>query len=507
MSSDTAILRVRGASKTYPGVKALDAVDFELRAGEVRALLGKNGAGKSTLVKALSGVVTLDAGEIEIGGVRQTLTSPRDAQQAGVATVHQELSLVPEMSVVDNILLGSWHTRGFRPMGVLDRASMRRDARKVLDDLEVDVDLDAPVNTLSIAAQQVVEIARAIRERARILILDEPTSSLPAQEVDVLISLVRRLARAGVAVIYVSHRMAEIPRVAESVTVLRDGRKVATLPVGDAPTRHVVSLMTGTAGHDLLTPAVAEEGNVAQGPVALEVRDLRTLEKLDGIDLDLRKGEVLGLAGLLGSGRSELLRAIYGVGPPATGTVRVHGRPFVRRGPKQSIGRKVGFGPEDRKKDALVLELGLSYNLVLGALRRLRRGVALSGRAERSIAAKTARDLGIKAAGLRTAVGTLSGGNQQKVVMGKLLISGAEILLLDEPTRGVDIDAKRQIYALLRSLAGDGASVIFASSEVEELFEVCDRIVVLSHGRSVADLRPSETSVSDVMQRAMDGGQ
>ncbi|MES2941051.1 MAG: sugar ABC transporter ATP-binding protein [Pseudomonadota bacterium] len=484
--------------KSYPGVQALRGVDFRVAAGEVRALLGKNGAGKSTLVKILSGAQAPDAGTLHIAGRGVDLFTPARANALGVATVHQELTLVPELSVAENILLGRWrdHARG----GFIDRGALCRRAAAVLAEFGVQVDPAAKVRKLSIAEQQLVEIARGLSFRPRVLILDEPTSSLPASEVEILLRAIRALARCGVAVIYVSHRMDEIQRIADSVTVLRDGHHVATLPIADAPTAGIVRLMTGDA-------CATAEGRRAQRPpgrVALKVCGLAT-GKLRNLNFEVREGEIVGLAGLLGAGRTELLRAIYGLDPLAAGCIEIFGKEPADRSPRAMIRHGVGLAPEDRKKEGLVLDMNISRNLVLSALHKVVHRAFLSRRRQAQLAQHAAARMSVKLASLADPVRSLSGGNQQKVVLGKCLNAGVKVFLLDEPTRGVDIDAKRQIYALLEQLAAQGVAVLVASSEMEELMLLCDRLLLMRDGAVVAERRVAETSLDEVMAIAMGG--
>ncbi len=495
----TGTLAVQGdrLEKSYPGVQALKGVTFSVAAGEVRALLGKNGAGKSTLVKVLSGAVVPDSGTLEIGGREVDQFTPATASALGVATVYQELNLVPELSVAENILLGRWreHSHGL----LVDHQSMRREAHRILADFGVDLDPAAKVGALSIAEQQIVEIARGLSFQPKVLILDEPTSSLPACEVEILLRTVRALAQRGVAVIYVSHRMEEIQQIADSVTVLRDGQHVGTLPIASAPTSEVVRLMTGDS-----TPLThhkhAQRGSDA---VALKVKNLATPNKLSGISFTLRKGEIVGLAGLLGSGRTELLRAIFGLDRASEGTIEVNGKVPKDHSPRGMIRIGVGFAPEDRKREGLVLGMSISSNLVLASMQKVVRHLLLSHRKQILLAGETAGNLDVKFASLDDAVGTLSGGNQQKVVLGKCLVAGVEIFLLDEPTRGVDINAKHQIYALLERLAERGTAILVASSEMEELMLFCDRLLLMRDGRVVDEKNVADTSLADVMSIAM----
>lgn len=492
-------ISVKGASKAYGALVALDKVDFSVDAGEVRALLGKNGAGKSTLVRLMSGATQPDQGGIEIAGTPVRLSSPVDALARGVATVHQELTIIPELTVAENIFLGRWAAAsGAR--GVIDYRRLNMRAADVLATLGLSINPASKAGNLSIAHRQVVEIARAISEKPRVLILDEPTSSLPHSEVDLLLTIVRRLAKQGIAVIYVSHRMDEIPRIANSITVLRDGRHVATKPLAELPTENVIKLMTGAFQPQRSRRTPAKQNVEA----VLEARDLST-KKLSDVTFTLHRGEILGLAGLLGSGRTELLRAAFGLDRLTSGTLTIQGAPILRSTPRSMIERGVGLAPEERKREGLVMGMSIAGNLVLSSLDKVSRLGFLSANAEVLRSSEAVKRLSIKIPSLGAPVASLSGGNQQKVVLGKCLGAGVSILLLDEPTRGVDVEAKNQIYSLLRTLADEGMSIIVASSELEELFIMCDRLLVLSQGTVVAERDIGETSLEDTMRLAMEG--
>ena len=494
-------LQATGLEKSYAGVQALRGVDFSVAAGEIRALLGKNGAGKSTLVNILCGAETPDAGTLAIAGQTVGMFAPARATALGVATVHQELSLVPELSVAENILLGRWHRH--RRWGLVDLAGLRREAAGVLAGFGLDIDPAARVRSLSIAQQQMVEIARGLSRSPRVLILDEPTSSLPASEVEMLLQTLRRLAACGVAVIYVSHRMDEIPRIAHSVTVLRDGRHIETRPIVQAPTAEIVRLMTGKTGANV----AARPDRIPRlpGRVALEVRGLSTPRKLKSVNLTLRAGEIVGLAGLLGAGRTELMRAIYGLDACSSGHIEIFGETPTDRSPRAMIRRGVGLAPEDRKKEGLVLALGISKNLVLSALHKVSRHGWLSRQREEHLSRQAATRMSLKAADLLDPVRTLSGGNQQKVVLGRCVNADVKVFLLDEPTRGVDVDAKHQIYALLEDLAEQGTAVLVASSEMEELMLFCDRLLLMKDGAIVAEREVAHTNLAEVMAITMGG--
>ncbi|ADH66806.1 MULTISPECIES: sugar ABC transporter ATP-binding protein [Nocardiopsis] len=489
------VARVRGATKSYPGVRALDRADFEISAGEVRALLGRNGAGKSTLIRLLSGVETPDEGEIEIGGQPLGQGGIRRAAKLGVGTVYQELSLVPELSAAENLYLGTWP----KAAGRIDYGRIRAGAEEVFAELGVDIAPDTRVGELPLAQQQLVEIARAFRARPRLLILDEPTSALAAGEAETVLKAVERVASRGVGVIYVSHRLDEIRRVADTVTVMRDGAVVETTPVRGATTRHIVSLMLGGETKEENRPV---RRAAASGTPLLSVRDLAVPPKVDGVSFDLHPGEVLGLGGLMGSGRTEILRALAGF-TPSRGTVEVDGSPVARPTPRAMKRLGVGITPEDRKGEGVVPLLGVSENMVMtwfgGASKA---GTVLPSRVS-GIGRGLIDRLSIKAAATDTPIVNLSGGNQQKAVIGRWLHAGSRILLLDEPTRGVDVEAKAQIYAIVRELAGQGAAVLFVSSELEELPLVCDRVLALRGGRLQGEFTGDDITLDNIMAAAM----
>ncbi|WP_342237864.1 sugar ABC transporter ATP-binding protein [Inquilinus sp. OTU3971] len=493
------VLEARALRKSYGPVVALDGVDFTLHGGEVRALLGKNGAGKSTLVRLLAGAARPDAGEIAIAGQSVRLMSPADARLHGISTVYQELTIVPELTVAENIFLGRWAAVAGRA-GFIDHGRLNSRAEAVLQLLGLAIAPTARTSGLSIAHRQVVEIARGIAGDPRVLILDEPTSSLPPSEVDLLLKIVARLSEQGIAIVYVSHRMDEIPRVADSITILKDGRHVTTRSTRELSTKDVIRLMTGGFEAPPAPRPSADRG----GDAVLSVTGLTTA-KLRDVHFEARRGEILGLAGLLGSGRTELLRAIYGLDPVLAGEVRIAGRPAAGATPRGMIALGVGFAPEDRKREGLVTGMSISGNLVLSSHDRISRFGFVSPHAEDRLSGDAVRRLSIKLQSLRSPASSLSGGNQQKVVLGKWLNAGISILLLDEPTRGVDIEAKNQIYALLRELAAERMTIVVASSEIEELFFMCDRLIVLSQGKVVAERKIGDTDPEDTMRLAMEG--
>jgi ribose transport system ATP-binding protein len=496
-----AILALEKVAKRYPGVVALDNVDFSLEQGEVRALLGKNGAGKSTLVKILSGAVRPDSGEIAIDGKPVTIQSPRDAFQQGICTVYQEMSLVPGLTVAENITLGRWPRQRMlgKTIPAIDHRRIRKIAQAALDQLEVNLNLDEIVSRLSVAQQQIVEIAKAISFNPRVLVLDEPTSALASHEVDVLHKVVRRLAGQGHAIIYVTHKLQEIPHVADSVTVLRDGKHIGTISAAEATPARIANMMIGA---DWQRTDWGAGGEV--GEIKLSVRNLTRDGLLHDVSFDLRAGEVLGIAGLLGSGRTELVRAIFGRDPVDGGEIQVNGEKVAHPSPMTMKAHGVGLTPEDRKRQGLVLPFSVQDNLTLACLNRVSVQGVLQKQRERALAREMVDSLGIKTPSLGVLTGTLSGGNQQKVVVGNWLNTLPSVLLMDEPTRGIDIQAKEQIFSLVRDLARRGIAVLFISSEVEEVLDVSDRILIMNRGRITGEVMRDAVNVEKLLEMVME---
>lgn len=489
MSEPRIIAAVQGATKRYGGVQALSDVSLSLAAGEVRGLLGKNGAGKSTLIRMLAGAEAPDAGTVSLSGTLMDRPSVTRAQELGVRTVYQELTVIPGLSIAENIYMGAWPTR----RGVIDRRTMFEGAAKALARIDVRLHPGSIVGELSIADQQMVEIARAMFADPGLLILDEPTSSLAAAEVDRVLGAVDAIRAMDVAVIYVSHRLPEVRRVADSATVMRDGRVVDTVAMSDVDNRGLVDMMVGSSG--------AEDSLVSQarsdGRVVLSLAEVVAPPKLVDVSLDVHAGEVLGIAGVLGSGRSEILQVAAGLRRVEQGVVVVNGTRITPGDFTAARRAGIGYTAEDRKSDGIIPELGIDENTVLTDWK----SVSRAGVVDRSrVEAATRRmidAMSIKAGRTTTPIANLSGGNQQKVVIGRWVHAGSSILLLDEPTRGVDVQAKAQIYRLLRELADDGKAVVFVSSEMDELNLVCDRVLVLRDGRIVGEhVAPSiETDV------------
>jgi ABC-type sugar transport system ATPase subunit len=474
------ILRAERMHKRYGGVHALRGATLEIYPGEVHALVGENGSGKSTLLKILSGQVQADEGTITFAGRPVSFRSASDALRAGIATVTQETTLAPDLSIAENVFLGH---RMAKRLGLVDWRRTRRLAREALARLSLDLDPATPVRRLRPDQQQLVEIARALSIDARVLILDEPTSSLTDDEVEALFAIVQRLGAEGVATIFVSHRLDEIYAVAERATVLRDGHTVGTGTTAELDRPRLIELMVGRALEDVSAQAQAE----ASGDAVLRVRNLSVPGVLDDVSLDVAPGEIVGLAGLVGAGRSELLEAIFGL-RRATGTVAIAGRETVVRNPRRSIRDGLGFVPADRKLQGLVLDMSVRENLMMASTARLARLRRPSAARELGAVLSTIDRLRIRAHSPRAIVSTLSGGNQQKVVLGKWLLTNPKVLMLDEPTRGVDVGAKAEIYRLLFEAAGRGIGVLVSSSENPELLTLCDRILVMFRGRVTAAL-------------------
>ncbi|TCN44487.1 ribose transport system ATP-binding protein [Kribbella orskensis] len=499
------LVRMSRIGKRYGGVQACREVDFTLGAGEVHALLGENGAGKSTLMKILSGDVTEYDGQIEINGRNVSFAGPTDAQAAGIAMIHQELDLVPGLSVADNIFLGRelrtrWKT--------VDRRRMEREARTLLERSGVNLDPRRPVGELRVGEQQLVTIAKAISLDARVLIMDEPTSALTTSEVERLFVVIRELRRGGVGIVYISHRMEEIAQVADRATVLRNGQFVSSFDPRKLSTAEVVEAMVGRPVQTMFTTPDAATGDelLRVDNLVLKPRRPRPGRRdPDGISLTVRSGEIVGLAGLLGAGRTELLETLYGVAPGGarSGRIVLQGKEIQPRSPRHALSQGIGFVPEDRRTSGLVLFHSILANTVVSSLPAYGRLGVIARRMERAASVRMADRLRLKFGRLQDDVGTLSGGNQQKVVFGRMLLTEPRLLLLDEPTRGVDIGAKSEIYRLLGELAGQGIGVLLASSELPELVGVCDRVVVLRDGRDVASFSTADSSEGDLLAAAM----
>ena len=502
MSAPVPAVRMTGISKAFGGVRALDAVDFEVLPGEVHALLGGNGAGKSTILKVLNGVHRPDAGTVEVHGTPLAAHTPEAARAAGIAMNFQEMSLVPTLTVAQNVVL-TRETRDRR--GLIDDADGIARAQAIFDMLEVRVDPRAIVADLGAGQKQLTEIAKAISQNARVLILDEPSTALAVSDVERLFAFLRKLAARGVAVIYVSHRMDEIARIADRATILRDGRHVITAPMAELPIDTMIEHIVGKRSRGLSDVA---RGDAARGEVLLELRSVTGPHKPERVDLTLHRGEVLGLAGLLGSGRSALARVIAGVEPAIEGEIRIRGESARLRRPADAIAQGIALVPEARATQGIIPAQSVADNTVMAVIGPITRRGLVDRQKVRALTDDMIRRLSIKTASRDHAVSTLSGGNQQKVVIGKWLATDPDILILDEPTAGIDIGSKSEIIRLVRDLARAGKGVIVISSELSELLTACDRILVMADGRARQVLErgdlddPSEADPDHALQAA-----
>ncbi|OAR23048.1 sugar ABC transporter ATP-binding protein [Streptomyces sp. ERV7] len=493
MSGPDDLLRVEGIRKAFPGVLALDGVDFALRRGEVHVLLGENGAGKSTLIKVLSGAHRPDSGRILVDGHEVRIHGAQDAERLGIATIHQEFTLVPDLTVAENIFLG----RQPRRFGLIDRTRMEADAAVLLARVGVDVPPHARVRELGIARLQMVEIAKALSLDARVLIMDEPTAVLTSEEVDKLFTIVRSLRADGVGVVFITHHLEEIAALGDRVTVLRDGRSVDQVPAS-TPEDELVRLMVGR-GIDQQYPR--ERPDV--GAPLLSVRGLTRDGVFHDVGFEVRAGEVVGLAGLVGAGRTEVARAVFGADRYDSGEVEVLGARLPRHDVNAAMGAGIGLVPEDRKGQGLVLDASVQENLGLVTLRSATRAGLVDRRGQRVAAARIAEELGVRMAGLGQQVRTLSGGNQQKVVIGKWLLAETKVLILDEPTRGIDVGAKVEIYRLINELTASGHAVLMISSDLPEVLGMSDRVLVMAQGRIAGELPAHRATQEAVMELAV----
>jgi len=490
------LLELRGICKRFSGVQALADVSLEIFAGEVHMLLGENGAGKSTLMKVLCGAHQADAGEFVHQGRPVAISCPADAQRLGIAVIFQEFTLVPYLSVAQNIFLGR-EPKGRVP-GTVDRARMRRQAKEILLQLGMTLDPDTPVANLGVAQQQMIEIAKALSQNARILVLDEPTAALSDHETEKLFSMIGSLRQRGVAMVYISHRMAEVFSMGDRITILRDGKKVGSRLPDEASPEELVSLMVGRR----VDMSYAREYCKRPGEVALRMQGVTARSGIHGIDLEVRAGEIVGLAGLVGSGRTEVARAIFGADPIESGSIEIFGRRQTG-GPAHACWLGAALIPESRKTQGLALMRSVEQNLVLASLARLCPGGWFSPRKASGQARELIERLRIATPGPDRRVGVLSGGNQQKVVIGKWLAAQSRLFVFDEPTRGIDVGAKAEIFALIDSLVKKGAAVLMISSELPEIVSVCDRTYVMREGRVAGHLTRGEMNEQAVLTLGM----
>jgi ribose transport system ATP-binding protein len=483
-----------GIVKSFPGVKALDGVSFDVRPGEVHALVGENGAGKSTLMKTLAGAYRADAGSIEIDGRAVQIDGPRVAEALGIGMIYQEFNLVPDLRVIDNILLGHEPVRG----AFLDRARALERAVAILADLGIALPLESPARRLSVAQQQMTEIAKALVRRARLIVMDEPTAALTEREIDALFSLIAKLKATGVAFVYISHRLEELPKISDRITILRDGKTVATRATADLPQGEMIRLMVGRS----LAAYFPELPPVPAGaPDVLAVRGLACERgvAIRDITFAVRAGEIVGLAGLVGAGRTEIVRAIAGADVPSAGTIAVAGKLLTIRSPHDAIAAGIALITEDRKSQGLVLGMGVRENTTLAHLRKFTRGLFVNRAAEVATTTEEIAELRIRTPNAEQLVRNLSGGNQQKVVLAKWLIGEATVYLFDEPTRGIDVGAKAEIYSLMVALLARGAAIVMVSSELPEVLGMSHRVLVVRDGRVRAEFSRAEATPDKVI--------
>jgi len=501
MNTADNVVEMRSVSKSFNGVSVLKDVSFDVRRGEVHALAGGNGAGKSTLMKILQGVYQADAGEIIIGGKPATINSIQDAKAAGIGMVFQEFSLVPSLTVAQNIFLAA------EPLGagglIDDRASVRR-AKEVFAEMEVDVDPRTEVSRLGTAYWQLTEIAKALSQNAQVLIMDEPTASLARHESEALFELIDRLKQRGISIIYISHRMDEVYRLADRITILRDGRRLLTEPLSAVTPEQIVEGIVGRKIEGQL--AYRERDHVVhEGAPLLEVRGLNAGRRVRDVSFSLRPGEILGLAGLMGSGRTELARALFGIDRRDSGDILIRGKKINLNSPQQAIDAGVALIPEDRRAQGLVLDHSVRENLLLPLLGQIQRGPLLNSSKGKDLSSSLIKKFAVKVAHPNRPVRLLSGGNQQKVVIAKWLGTNPDILILDEPTAGVDIGTKSEILDMIRELASAGKAVIVISSEYPELLAVSDRVLVLKDGSVIRDIPRSDIADEEYLQLAVQG--
>ncbi len=488
------IVSMENICKTFPGVKALDHVKFELRSGEVMALLGENGAGKSTLMKVLSGVYTRDEGSLKIFGKEYGDLTPKQAQEVGVAIIHQELNMCRHLSVAENMFLG----REIKGRFALNNAKMEQEAKQILDDLKIDIDPKETVGELPVSKQQMVEIAKALSINAKILIMDEPTSSLTAREIEDLFRIIKKLKSEGKGIVYISHRLEELQHIVDRVTIMRDGQYITSMNFGDVNMEQIISYMVGREIKEKFPRVECKKGKKV-----FEVKNLNAGRMVRDINFSVYEGEIVGFAGLMGAGRTETTRAIFGVDPKESGEIYVDDKKIEVKCPMDAIRNGVVLAPEDRKKDGLCTKLSIRHNLTLPNLDIVcnKLGV-VDSKKEEALCEKAVVDLKIKTPSVDVDSGNLSGGNQQKVVVGKWLARNSRVVIFDEPTRGIDVGAKVEIYNLMNELKKQGIAVMFVSSEMPEVMGIADRIIVMCDGRITGEVMARETTQNEILTLA-----
>jgi ribose transport system ATP-binding protein len=489
----TELAKLTAITKSFGGVHALKGVDFDVRAGEVHALLGENGAGKSTLMRVLGGEMHPSSGEVVIGGEPVDFRDPRAARALGITIIHQELALAPDLSVAENIFLGELP-------GVISWPALRRRAKELIERLGFNIDPSQRVGSLAVAHQQVVEIAKALSRDVKIIVFDEPTAVLSTRDAERLHEIIADLRSHGVGVVYISHRLEEVLRIADRMTVMKDGQVVGTVPAAEAKLDDIIRMMVGRPLAALFPP----QGERRVGEERLAVRDLRAGHRVRGVTFSVRAGEIVGLGGLVGSGRTEVARLIFGADRLEAGAILIDGKERSLRSPRDAVAAGVGLVPEDRKQHGVVLDKAIRVNATMARLSSVVNGLGfLKVGLERKTVAELGASLRLKASSVDANVSSLSGGNQQKVVLAKWFHAGGDVIILDEPTRGVDVGAKTEIYALVNRLAQDGKAVLVISSEHQELFGLCDRVLVMAEGELRGELTPERYSEENLLSLAM----
>jgi rhamnose transport system ATP-binding protein len=491
----TALLSARGISKQFAGVEVLSDIDFDLEKGEIHALLGENGAGKSTLAKIIAGVHRPTRGTLELNGREVEVPSPHAAQDLGITLIHQEPISFPDLSVAENLVLG--REKG-GPLSRVPWAAMVAEARRLMDQLGVRLDVTRAMRGLSIADQQMVEIARALASDARVIIMDEPTAPLTPKEVATLFDIARKLRAEGRSIVFISHRLSEVRELCDRVTIFRDGRKVATDRTENLTDTEIIRLMIGRAVKDY-----HGKGATRAGEVALQVTGLSKAGFFRDISFSLHKGEILGLGGLVGAGRTDVARALFGIAPAESGTIAVDGRTVAIRNPSDAIDVGLAFVPEDRAVAGIFRSLSVEDNITAAIPDRIAPGGIVSRKAERTLASDYVKRLRIRLASIRQPIGELSGGNQQKAILSRWLLTDPHVLILDEPTRGIDLGVKAEFYEMIGQLAADGRAILLISSEMPELLSLCDRILVMSEGHLTADIPRAEATEEAIMTAAV----
>jgi inositol transport system ATP-binding protein len=489
------LLKAENISKSFPGVKALDNVQLHIEAGKVHAVMGENGAGKSTLMKILIGMLQPDSGNITFKDQPVVFSSVHDALKKGFAMIHQELLPFPELTVAENIFMGREPVT--RIPGWVNRKQLYKDAQALMNKLGVTIKVNRRMKDLSVAEMQMVEIAKAISNQASVIIMDEPTSAISGREVELLFTIIRDLVKQGIAIIYISHKMDEILTIADTITVMRDGKYITTQPTAQLNNERLINLIVGRA-----LSTVFEKRNHQPGATMLSVKNLSG-EKFSDINFEVRQGEIIGIAGLMGAGRTEIVEAIFGIRKPAEGTVTVKDKRVNIRSPRDAIRHGLGLISEDRKQTGLVLSASVKQNVTLSALKKCSNGFLLNLEKENKIADAEIKQFNIKTPSRNQSVNFLSGGNQQKVVLAKVLLNDPDIIIFDEPTRGIDIGAKMEIYKMIAALADKGKAIIMISSELPEILGMSDRILVVRNGRISKELQAAEATQEMIMQYAM----